>query len=101
VPPRLHRPASITGASFSSLRLLFLHVRRVKAGLVLNLGGKTGASLSRQGLQKLARGQGAIATTTPGSRLQSIRTPEGVREPSITPRTSALSATTCRGRIHG
>ena len=85
-PPRLNRPPSITGASFSSLRLLFLHVRRVKAGLVLNSDSETEPSLSRQGLQKLARGRGAIATTTPGSRFQSIRTPEGVREPSILPR---------------
>jgi hypothetical protein len=32
-PPRLNRPASITGGSFSSLRLFFIHVHRGKPGL--------------------------------------------------------------------
>jgi hypothetical protein len=37
-PSRLNRLASITGVSFSSLRLLFLHVLRQKPGLCLLVG---------------------------------------------------------------
>ena len=46
-----------------------------------------------------ARGRGAIATTTPGLRFQSIRTPDGVQERLQTPRTFGLSPTHYRGRI--
>jgi hypothetical protein len=52
-----------------------------------------------KGLQPVARGRGAIATTTPGFGFQRIRTLKGVPEMPDAPRRSATSTTRYRGRI--
>jgi hypothetical protein len=52
-----------------------------------------------KGLQNLARGRGATATTTPGWLVCWIGTLKGVRETWESPRTHTPSPTHCRGRI--
>ena len=52
-----------------------------------------------RGFQRVARGRGAIATTTPGTDLQSIRPLKGVPETLAAPWTVTPSAARCRGRI--
>ena len=52
-----------------------------------------------KGLQVVARGRGAISTTTPGWEISWIRTLKGVPETLGPPRIPAPSATHYRGRI--
>ena len=101
LPPEIARMPRIspspTAANTAAAR--FYSTPKSSPGLQSNAFKDCRSSLSRKGLQKVARGRGAIATTTPGSGFQRIRTLKGVPEMSDVSRQSTISATRCRGRI--